>query len=154
MLVCVMHISNEKADPRVLLRRLAHICELPPGEARMLVDDDMISEDIDLTDSDDGFADVKRIELPVPYARHDVLIQELTRVEHASELNTLKVLSKGVRPPRIGSLAGSDGRQRGPAIMASTGCRVIAPEPRRNPDDSNATASLRRWGLPKALLEF
>jgi hypothetical protein len=32
----------------------------------MLVDDDMISEDIDLADSDDGFADVKRIEPPVP----------------------------------------------------------------------------------------
>jgi hypothetical protein len=61
-----MHISNEEADPHVLLRRLAHICELPPGEAGMLVDDDMISEDIDLADSDDGFADVKRIEPPVP----------------------------------------------------------------------------------------
>jgi hypothetical protein len=58
----------------------------------------MISEDIDLADSDDGFADVKRIELPVPYARQDILIEELTRVEHASELSTLKVLSKGVRP--------------------------------------------------------
>ena len=89
MLVCVMHISNEKADPRVLLRRLAHICELHPGEARMLMDDDMISEDIDLADSDDGFADVKRIELPVPYARQNILIEELTRVEHASELSTL-----------------------------------------------------------------
>ena len=89
MLVCVMHISNEKADRRVLLRRLAHICELPPGEARMLVDDDMISKDIDLADSDDGFADVKRIELPVPYARQNILIEELTRVEHASELSTL-----------------------------------------------------------------
>src|SRR6478609_6677544 len=44
----------------------------------------MISEDIDLADSDDGFADVKRIELPVHYARHDILIQELTRVEHVS----------------------------------------------------------------------
>jgi hypothetical protein len=67
-----------------LLRRLAHICDLLPGEARMLVDDDMISEVIDLADSDDGFADVERIELPVPYARHDILIQELTRVEHVS----------------------------------------------------------------------
>jgi hypothetical protein len=64
----------------------------------MLVDDDTISEDIDLADSDDGFADVKRIELPVPYARQDILIEELTRVEHASELSTLKVLSNGVRP--------------------------------------------------------
>ena len=89
MLVCVMHISNEKTYPRVLLRRLAHICELPPGEARMLVDDELISEDIDLADSDDGFADVKRIELPVPYARQNILIEELTRVEHASELSTL-----------------------------------------------------------------
>lgn len=89
MLVCVMYISNEKTDRRVLLRRLAHIRELPPVEARMLVDDDMISEDIDLADSDDGFADVKRIELPVPYARQNILIEELTRVEHASELSTL-----------------------------------------------------------------
>ena len=54
----------------------------------MLVDDDMISEDIDLADSDDGFADVKRIELPVP-SRQNILIEELTRVEHASELSTL-----------------------------------------------------------------
>ena len=84
MLVCVMHISNEKTDRRVLLRRLAHICELPPGEARMLVDDDMIREDIDLADSDDGFADVKRIELPAFYARQNILIQELARVEHVS----------------------------------------------------------------------
>ena len=75
MLVCVMYISNEKTDRRVLLRRLAHIRELPPVEARMLVDDDMISEDIDLADSDDGFADVKRIELPVPYARQNILIE-------------------------------------------------------------------------------
>ena len=29
----------------------------------MLVDDDMISENIDLANSDDGFADVERIEL-------------------------------------------------------------------------------------------
>jgi hypothetical protein len=50
----------------------------------MLVDDEMISEDIDLADSDDGFADVKRVELPVPYARQNILIQELTRVEHVS----------------------------------------------------------------------
>jgi len=84
MLVCVMHISNEKTDRCVLLRRLAHICELSPGEARMLVDDDMISEDIDLADSDDGFADVKRIELPAFYARQNILIQELARVEHVS----------------------------------------------------------------------
>jgi hypothetical protein len=81
MLVCVMHISNEKTDWRVLLRRFAHICELPPVEARMLVDDDMISEDIDPADRDDGFADVKRIELPVSYARQNILIQELARVE-------------------------------------------------------------------------
>ena len=79
-----MHISNEKTERRVLLRRLAHICELHPGEARMLVDDDMISENIDLANSDDGFADVERIELPVRYTRHDILIQELTRVEHVS----------------------------------------------------------------------
>jgi hypothetical protein len=46
----------------------------------------MISEDIDLADSEDGFADVKRIVLPVFYARHDKLIEELTRVEHASDL--------------------------------------------------------------------
>ena len=84
MLVCVMYISNEKTDRRVLLRRLAHIRELPPVEARMLVDDDMISEDIDLADSDDGFADVGRIELPVRHTRHDILIEELARVEHVS----------------------------------------------------------------------
>jgi hypothetical protein len=36
------------------------------------------------TDSDDGFADVERVELPLFNARHDVLIEELTRVEHAS----------------------------------------------------------------------
>jgi hypothetical protein len=79
-----MYISNEKTDRRVLLRRLAHIRELPPVEARMLVDDDMISEDIDLADSDDGFADVERIELPVRHTRHDILIEELARVEHVS----------------------------------------------------------------------
>ena len=84
MLVCVMYISNEKTDRRVLLRRLAHIRELPPVEARMLVDDDMISDDIDLADSDDGFADVERIELPVRHTRHDILIEELARVEHVS----------------------------------------------------------------------
>jgi hypothetical protein len=89
MLVCVMHISNEKADRRVLLRRLAHICDLHPAETGMLVDDDVISKDIDLADSDDGFADVQRIELPVHYARHDILIQELTRVEHVSRLAPL-----------------------------------------------------------------
>jgi hypothetical protein len=98
MLVCVMHISNEKTDRRVLLRRLAHIRELPPVEARMLVDDDVISENIDLADSDDGFADVERIELPVRHARHDILIEELARVEHPSEVSTLKVLLEGVRP--------------------------------------------------------
>ena len=78
--MCVMYISNEKTDRRVLLRRLAHIRELPPVEARMLVDDDMISEDIDLADSDD----VERIELPVRHTRHDILIEELARVEHVS----------------------------------------------------------------------
>jgi hypothetical protein len=41
-----MHISNEKTDGRVLLGRLPHICDLLPGETRILVDDDMISEDI------------------------------------------------------------------------------------------------------------
>jgi len=55
----------------------------------MLVDDDMISKDIDLADSDDGFAEVKRIELPGPYARQNILIEEPTRVEHASALSTL-----------------------------------------------------------------
>ena len=48
------------------------------------MDDDMISEDIDLADSNDGFADVERIELPVRYARHDILIEELARIEHVS----------------------------------------------------------------------
>ena len=48
------------------------------------MDDDMISEDIDLADSDDGFADVKRIELLAFYARQNILIQELARVEHVS----------------------------------------------------------------------
>jgi hypothetical protein len=80
MLVCVMHISNEKTDRRVLLRRLAQISDLHPGEVGMLVNDDMISEDIDLADSDDGFADVEWIVLPVRYARQDILIEELTRV--------------------------------------------------------------------------
>ena len=98
MLVCVMHISNEKTDRRVLLRRLAHICELHPGEARMLVDDDMICENIDLADRDEGFADVEWIELPVRYARHDILIEELARVEHPSEVSTLTVLLEGVGP--------------------------------------------------------
>jgi len=79
-----MHISNEKTDRRVLLRRLAQILELHPAEAGMLVDDDVISKDIDLTDSDEGFADVERIELPVPYARHDILIEKLARIEHVS----------------------------------------------------------------------
>jgi hypothetical protein len=55
----------------------------------MLVDDDMISEDIDLADSDNGFADIKWVEFPVRYARQNILIEELTRVEHASELSTL-----------------------------------------------------------------
>jgi hypothetical protein len=72
-----MHISNEKTDRRVLLRRLAHISDLHPGEVGMLVEDDMISKDIDLAASDDGFAAVERIELPVRYARHDKLIEEL-----------------------------------------------------------------------------
>jgi hypothetical protein len=79
-----MHISNEKADRRVLLRRLAHICDLHPAETGMLVDDDVISKDIDLADSDEGFADVERIELPVRCARHDILIEELARIEHVS----------------------------------------------------------------------
>ena len=51
-----------------------------------------------IPDSDDGFADVERIELPVRYARHDILIEELARVEHHSEVSTLKVLLEGVRP--------------------------------------------------------
>ena len=84
MLVCVMHISNEKADRRVLLCRLAHISDLHPVESGMLVDDDVISEDIDLADSDDGFADVERIELPVRYAGQNILIEELARVEHGT----------------------------------------------------------------------
>ena len=58
----------------------------------------MISKDIDLADSDDGFADVERIELPVRYARHDKLIEELARIEHASEVSTLRVLLEEVRP--------------------------------------------------------
>ena len=58
----------------------------------------MIREDIDLADSDDGFADVERIELPVRYARHDILIEELARVEHPSEVSTLKVLLEGYAP--------------------------------------------------------
>ena len=33
------------------------------------MDDDMISEDIDLGDGNDGFAGVERIELPAFYAR-------------------------------------------------------------------------------------
>ena len=53
------------------------------------MDDDMISENIDLANSDDGFADVERIELPVRYTRHDILIQELTRVEHVSAVNPI-----------------------------------------------------------------
>ena len=112
MLVCVMHISNEKTGRRVLLRRLAHICELPPGEARMLVDDDMIREDIDLADGDDRFADIKRIVMPIFYARQDILIEELTGVEHASELSTLKVLSKGVRPKGVRPHASARPRNR------------------------------------------
>ena len=98
MLVRVMRISNEKTDRRVLLRRLAHISDLHPGEVGMLAEDDMISKDIDLADSDDGFADVERIELPVRYARHDKLIEELARIEHASEVSTLRVLLEGIRP--------------------------------------------------------
>ena len=47
---------------------------------------------------DDSFADVERIELPVRHARHDILIEELARVEHPSEVSTLKVLLEGVRP--------------------------------------------------------
>ena len=81
MLVRVMNISNEKTDRRVLLRRLAQFCNLIPVEVRILVEDDMISEDIDLADCDDSFAYVKRIEFPAFYARQNKLIQELARVE-------------------------------------------------------------------------
>ena len=43
-------------------------------------------------------ADIERIKLPVRHARHDILIKELSRVEHASEVSTLKVLLEGIRP--------------------------------------------------------
>jgi hypothetical protein len=82
MLVRVMHISNEQTDRRGLLRRLAQFCDLIPGEVRMLVEDDLISENIDLADCDDSFAYVKRIALPAFYARQNKLIQELARVWH------------------------------------------------------------------------
>jgi hypothetical protein len=78
-----MHISNEKTDRRVLLRRLAQICNLISGEVRKLEEDDVISEDIDLADCDYSFAYVKRIEFPAFYARQNKLIQEFARVEHA-----------------------------------------------------------------------
>ena len=65
MLVRVMHISNEKTDGRVLLCVLAQFCDLIPVEVRMLVDDDLICEDIDLADCDDSFAYVKRIAFQV-----------------------------------------------------------------------------------------
>lgn len=81
MLVRVMHISNEKTDGRVLLCVLAQFCDLIPVEVRMLVDDDLICEDIDLADCDDSFAYVKRIAFPAFYARQNKLIQELARVE-------------------------------------------------------------------------
>ena len=48
-----------------------------------------------MADNDDSFADVERIELPVCHARH---CEELARVEHPSEVSTLKVLLEGVRP--------------------------------------------------------
>jgi len=69
------------------------------------VDDDMISEDIDLADSDEGFADVERIELPVRYARHDILIEELARIEHVSPSHNPPELARLLvgdlpRPPR------------------------------------------------------
>ena len=53
------------------------------------MDDDMISEDIDLGDGNDGFAGVERIELPVRHARHDILIEELARVERVQPLSRL-----------------------------------------------------------------
>jgi len=74
MLVRVMHISNKKADRRVLLHRLAQFCDLITGEVRVLVEDDLISEDIDLADCDDSFACVKRIAFPAFYARQNKLI--------------------------------------------------------------------------------
>jgi len=40
----------------------------------MLIDDDLISEDIDLADCDDSFAYVKRIAFPAFYARQNKLI--------------------------------------------------------------------------------
>src|SRR6476620_8273742 len=87
MLVRVMHISNEKADRRVLLCRLTQVCDLIPIEVRMLVDDDLISEDIDLTDCDNSFAYVKRITFPAFYARQNKLIQELAGIEHVGTLS-------------------------------------------------------------------
>ena len=66
---------------RVLLCVLAQFCDLIPVEVRMLVDDDLICEDIDLADCDDSFAYVKRIAFPAFYARQNKLIQELARVE-------------------------------------------------------------------------
>jgi len=68
MLVRVMHISNEKTDRRVLLCRLAQVCDLIPVVVGVLVDDDLISEDIGLADCDDSFAYVKRIAFPAFYA--------------------------------------------------------------------------------------
>ncbi len=51
--------------------------------------------------------------------------------------------SSSVRPQRA--------TQSSSVIMPSTGCRVVAPEPKpkRNPDYSNVSNSLRRCGLPK-----
>ena len=46
-------------------------CDLIPVEVRMLVDDDLICEDIDLADCDDSFAYVKRIAFPAFYARQN-----------------------------------------------------------------------------------
>jgi hypothetical protein len=81
---CVCHAHLEREDGSACFAPSPCAHSLPPVEARMLVDDDMISEDIDLADSDDGFADVERIELPVRHTRHDILIEELARVEHVS----------------------------------------------------------------------
>jgi hypothetical protein len=69
----------------------------------MLIDDDLISEDIDLADCDDSFVYVKRIAFPAFNARQNKLIQELARVEH---VRTPKSAAFSTRlNSRLGSLA-------------------------------------------------
>jgi len=98
MVVRVMHIANQKTDWCVLLRRLAHSGELDSIEIRMLVNDNLIGEDIDLADGYHRFADAQRIVLPIFYAWHDKLIEKLTRVEHVSEPS----IDKSYRIPSTG----------------------------------------------------